>query len=62
MSELVCHGETGFLADTEEELVQAVRQVERLDRRRCRTWVQGRFSTQEMVERYEDIYRSILQS
>jgi glycosyltransferase involved in cell wall biosynthesis len=56
MPELVRHGETGFLARDEDEMVQAVAAVDKLDRQRCRAWVEKNFSVERMVEGYEKIY------
>lgn len=56
MPELIKDGETGFLARDEDEMVQAVASVDKLDRGRCREWVQENFSVEKMVDGYEKIY------
>jgi len=56
MPELIKHGETGFLARDEDDMVQAVSAIDRLDRKRCREWVQENFSVEKMVDGYEKIY------
>jgi glycosyltransferase involved in cell wall biosynthesis len=56
MPELIKDGETGFLARDEDEMVQAVASVGKLDRRRCREWVERQFSVERMVESYEKLY------
>ena len=58
MPELIRHGETGFLVDSEEEMAAMCRQVERLDRARCREWVAERFSMEQMVAGYERLYQA----
>jgi glycosyltransferase involved in cell wall biosynthesis len=60
MPELVRHGETGYLVCTEDEMVEAIYRIERLDRRRCREWVRKNFSIEQMVESYEALYRRIV--
>lgn len=60
MPELVKHGETGFLVENEETMIEAVHWVERIDRQRCREWVEANFSVEEMVDGYERIYRTII--
>ena len=60
MPELILHGETGFLADTEEEMERALQRVESIERRRCRQWVESHFSAQEMTEQYERLYQRLL--
>jgi glycosyltransferase involved in cell wall biosynthesis len=59
MPELVKHGESGYLVQTEDEMVQAIDRIENLDRRRCRNWVEENFSVEQMVEGYETLYRRI---
>jgi len=59
MPELVKDGESGYLVDTEDEMVEAIYRIERLDRRRCRDWVQENFSVEQMVEGYERLYCQI---
>jgi len=62
MPELVKHGETGYLIRNEDELVEGIQGIERLDRRRCREWVQERFSVGKMVDGYERLYKEIVGS
>lgn len=57
MPELIKNGETGYLLDSEEEMVAMTRRVETLDRARCRSWVEEHFSVQQMIEGYERLYR-----
>ena len=57
MPELIKHGETGYLVENEDEMVEMTRRVETLDRGRCRNWVQERFSVEQMVNAYERLYR-----
>jgi glycosyltransferase involved in cell wall biosynthesis len=55
--EIVRDGEVGFLADTIEELVTAVKRVDMIDRAACRRYAETRFSVGVMVDRYEAVYR-----
>jgi glycosyltransferase involved in cell wall biosynthesis len=57
--EIVIPGRTGFVADTVDELVAAVRRVEMLDRAACRAEVEARFSVRRMVDDYEAVYRRL---
>jgi glycosyltransferase involved in cell wall biosynthesis len=59
MPELVRHGESGYLVCNEDEMVEAIYRIERLDRRLCREWVRENFSIEQMVESYETLYRRI---
>jgi glycosyltransferase involved in cell wall biosynthesis len=57
--EIVRDGEVGFLADTVDELVAAVKRVDVIDRARCRRWVEEQFSVRVMADRYESVYREV---
>ncbi len=57
MPELIKHGETGYLLDSEDEMVEMIDRIETLDRARCRKWVEERFSVERMVDGYEDLYK-----
>jgi glycosyltransferase involved in cell wall biosynthesis len=57
MPELIKNGETGYLLDSEEEMVAMTHRVETLDRAHCRSWVEEHFSVQQMIEGYERLYK-----
>jgi glycosyltransferase involved in cell wall biosynthesis len=60
--EVVRHGETGFVVENLAEAEAAVAEVYRLDRRRCRQWVEENFSQEAMVNGYLAAYRKVLES
>ena len=62
MPELVEDGVTGFLVDSEDEMLAAIREVGKLDRARCRERTLARFSGERMVSAYEQLYDKILAS
>jgi glycosyltransferase involved in cell wall biosynthesis len=57
MPELIKNGQTGYVVDTEAEMIEAIQNVEKLDRARCRDWVRRRFSVEQMVDGYERLYK-----
>ena len=58
--EVIDHGRTGFLCNSADEMIKAVRQIRTLDRRNCRRAAEIRFSSQTMVENYlKIIYRLV---
>jgi len=61
MRELIRDGETGFLVANSDEAVEKVRKIDRIDRRKCRTWVEKRFTRARMVEEYLQVYKMILE-
>jgi glycosyltransferase involved in cell wall biosynthesis len=60
MPELVTDAVTGFLVDGTDEAVQAVEAVGSLDRTAIRAAAVDRFGRATMIERYVDVYRSVL--
>src|SRR6266404_830348 len=56
VSEVLDHGVTGFVCDGDAEMIEAVRRIDEIDRRRCRRVFESRFSETRMVDDYERIY------
>jgi glycosyltransferase involved in cell wall biosynthesis len=59
--ELIEDGVTGFIRDTEDELVDAVSRLCELNRGRCRAEAVRRFSPAAMGDAYECVYRQLLE-
>jgi glycosyltransferase involved in cell wall biosynthesis len=59
-SEIVDHGETGFLVENVDEMVRAVDEVRTIDPAYCRAQVKRRFDAPVMARRYVEIYEEIL--
>ena len=57
--EVVDDGVTGFVVDSIEDAVAAVKRVHSLDRRQVRRRFEERFSASRMVDDYEKIYASV---
>ena len=60
--EVIEDGKTGFIVDTAEEAVKAVKKISSLDRSDCRKLVEEKFTLKIMVDRYEKLYEKILSS
>jgi glycosyltransferase involved in cell wall biosynthesis len=58
--EVVRDGVTGFVCDTEDELVAAVGRLGDLDRRTCRRETERRFSPVAMARAYERVYERLI--
>jgi glycosyltransferase involved in cell wall biosynthesis len=56
VSEIVDHGTTGFIVDSEDEAVSAVRKLDRLDRSLVRGVFEKRFSANVMARKYLQLY------
>jgi glycosyltransferase involved in cell wall biosynthesis len=58
--EIIVHGRTGYIVDTEDDLVEAVRHVQRIERATCRREMERRFSDSRMALAYERVYARLL--
>jgi glycosyltransferase involved in cell wall biosynthesis len=58
--ELIDHESTGFLCRDEEEMVQAVRRIETIDRARCRATFEERFTAERMTKDYLQVYERLI--
>jgi glycosyltransferase involved in cell wall biosynthesis len=58
--EILQHGETAWLCETEDEMVEAVEQVRTLDRAGCRAEFERRFTVATMTARYLEVYTSLI--
>jgi glycosyltransferase involved in cell wall biosynthesis len=58
--EIISHGETGFLADSVQDLAEALQNCNQLRRYECRRAAEQRFSSQRMVGEYLQHYAGLL--
>jgi glycosyltransferase involved in cell wall biosynthesis len=60
MSELILHEKTGFLVSNIDEAVEAVKNINFINRNKCTEWASAMFSRQKMVEGYLKVYKKVL--
>jgi glycosyltransferase involved in cell wall biosynthesis len=60
MSELIRHGENGFLANTEEEFLGYMKRIDEIDPLACRKSAEEQFSSESMARGYLQHYRTII--
>ncbi len=58
--EVVEHGVTGFIVDSEEDAVKAIGEIHKLDRARIRARFMERFSVEAMIASHEMLYRELV--
>jgi glycosyltransferase involved in cell wall biosynthesis len=58
--EIVVNGKTGFIINTIEEGVEAVKNIGKINRSDCRKHVEENFTTEKMVDGYEKAYESLV--
>lgn len=59
-TEQIEHGRTGFICDTVDEMVEATRHIDDLDRAACREVCERKFSAQAMTDHYLRLYQELL--
>ncbi len=57
--EVINEGITGFIVNSQEEAIEAVKKLSQLSRKKCRLIFEERFSVQRMVDDYLSVYNSI---
>ncbi len=58
--EVIDDGVTGFIVDSEQDAVNAIGELARLDRRQVRARFEQRFSSRRMAKEYEGTYRQLI--
>ena len=59
-SEIIVNGKTGFVVNSQEEMVEAIKKIDQINPEDCRKHALKHFSRQQMVEKYIAIYKNIL--
>lgn len=62
MGEIIIDGKTGYLVQSVGEMIEAVRKINKINRRSAREHVKSNFGLKQMVDGYEQVYRDILAS
>ena len=58
--EIIEDGMTGFIVDTERQAIEALKHVQKLDRRLIRQRFEERFSATIMAQKYVDVYQRVI--
>jgi len=59
--EIIKHGKTGFVVNSVDEMVAAIKNISTISRADCRNRAEQFFSISKMVTGYERIYRRLLE-
>jgi len=59
--EILEDGVTGFIRETDDELVEAIGRLDEISRQSCREYVRGKFDIQRMAMKYLNVYSKIQQ-
>ena len=58
--EVIADGVTGFIVDSVDEMVEAVRRADEIDPHACRRWVAERFTVDRVIQDHLRVYRELL--
>jgi len=58
--EIVVNGKTGYVLNSESDMVEAVKRIDSINPRQCRQHVQDNFSVTRMAYRYSELYQQII--
>ncbi|HEX9721551.1 MAG TPA: glycosyltransferase family 4 protein [Ramlibacter sp.] len=58
--EIIDHGVTGFIVSNQEQAIAAAKDIDRIDRGRCRQVFEQRFAARVMARHYLDVYRQLV--
>ncbi len=59
VSEVVKNKKTGFIVKNVDEMVKAIKNIDEIDRKRCRERVEKYFSVEKMVDEYEKVIKKL---
>lgn len=58
--EVIKDGETGFVVRDTKEMIEAIFNINKIDRKRCRSYVLEKFNAKKMADEYEKIYQKVI--
>jgi glycosyltransferase involved in cell wall biosynthesis len=60
LPEIVEDGKTGFVVNSVEEMADAIKKIDQIDRAACRAHVEQKFSEERMINEYEELYYQLV--
>ncbi len=60
LPETIQDRKTGFLVETVDEMAEKIKAIQTINRAECTRWVEENFSSEKMVDRYEQVYEKAL--
>ncbi len=58
--EVVVNNKTGFIVESEEEMIEAIKKIDSIDRQECRKHVEKNFTVEKMVNDYLEAYKIVI--
>jgi len=60
VSEVIKDKKTGFIVNSKEEMIEAIKKIGVIKRKDCRAHVEQNFTLKQMVDKYEEIYKKLI--
>lgn len=60
VSEVIENKKTGFVVETEKEMVEAIKNIKSISKKACRERVEEKFTVEKMTDGYEELYAKII--
>jgi glycosyltransferase involved in cell wall biosynthesis len=58
--EVIVDGKTGFVVDTEDEMIKVLHKVDKINPEACRLHIEENFSREKMAKDYLNVYKKLL--
>jgi glycosyltransferase involved in cell wall biosynthesis len=58
--EIITEGKTGFIVSTKDEMLQAIKNIKKIDRLECSRITKEKFSARNMAKGYEEVYAKVM--
>ncbi len=58
--EVIADGKTGFVVDSEDEMAQAIKKIDKIKPQDCRKHIEENYSREKMAENYAAVYEKVL--
>lgn len=58
--EIIKNGKTGFVVDNVDQMIEAVKKINQINRLDCRKHVEKNFTVEKMVDEYERVYQKVI--
>jgi glycosyltransferase involved in cell wall biosynthesis len=62
VSEVIEHGINGFIVNTMDEAIEAIKNIHKIDRKKVRENFEKRFTVKKMTDEYLNAYKEIISS
>ena len=60
VSEIVIHGKTGFVLDSMQDMLEAIKIISKINPSDCRRHIKDNFSIASMAGKYAELYQQII--